>query len=161
MAPPFQRLAVLAPNGIICAARGPQLLTFAKDGKVLSSWTHPAARPGPAAASSNETADTNANGDVEMSEDGPPAKKRRMEGAGSAAASGSEVQTHTPATEQPANGKGQRKQRAPAVRQEHQFIINLVTTKSGTHVIAVSGQDKALWVFAHDGSGGLTELSQR
>jgi len=161
MTPPFQRLAVLAPNGIICAARGPQLLTFAKDGQALSSWTHPAAQPGPEAAGSDETAGTNANGDVEMSEDGPPAKKRKREGADPATAPGSEVKVDTPASEQAANSKGQRKQRAPTVRQENQFIINLIATKSGSHVVAVSGQDKALWVFAHDGSGGLTELSQR
>ncbi|KXJ95575.1 hypothetical protein Micbo1qcDRAFT_157569 [Microdochium bolleyi] len=157
MAPPFQRLAVLGNSGVLCAARGPQILTFNTEGQAVSSWTHPSAR----ATETPQDGTADPSGDVEMNENEPPAKKRRVGDAESTTTAESDSKQETPSSEQATNGKGQRKQRAPVAKQDHQFIINLVATMDGSHVVAVSGQDKALWVFEHDGAGGLSELSTR
>ncbi|KAJ6785003.1 hypothetical protein PWT90_03688 [Aphanocladium album] len=57
-------------------------------------------------------------------------------------------------------GKDERKPKPNPVP-DRPVIIQLATTPSGSHVVAVSGNDKAVWVFSHDGSGHLTELSKR
>ncbi|KAK2073083.1 hypothetical protein P8C59_007392 [Phyllachora maydis] len=41
------------------------------------------------------------------------------------------------------------------------FVQNLRATPEGRHVVAVTGTDKTLWVFEHDGQGNLKLLSQR
>lgn len=40
-------------------------------------------------------------------------------------------------------------------------VTHLASTASGGHVVAVTGHDKTLWVLAHDGAGGLAQLSRR
>ncbi|KAK6227083.1 WD repeat domain-containing protein [Colletotrichum tabaci] len=44
---------------------------------------------------------------------------------------------------------------------DYPVITIMTTTSDGSHLLAISGHDKSLWVFEHDGKGNLTELSQR
>ncbi|KAJ3472512.1 hypothetical protein NLG97_g10928 [Lecanicillium saksenae] len=55
--------------------------------------------------------------------------------------------------------KDQRKKPNPVP--DRPVIIQLATSPTGNYVVAVSGNDKAVWVFSHDGEGHLTELSKR
>jgi len=45
--------------------------------------------------------------------------------------------------------------------QERPFIHALTATADNHHVVAITGSDKTLWVFEHDGAGNLEQLSQR
>ncbi|KAL1899651.1 tRNA (guanine-N(7)-)-methyltransferase non-catalytic subunit trm82 [Ceratocystis pirilliformis] len=48
-----------------------------------------------------------------------------------------------------------------AVQQDKPIITLLSVTSDGKHVVAVSGHDKAIWVFEHDGRGKLMQSSKR
>ncbi len=64
----------------------------------------------------------------------------------------------------PANGEKSQKNRKTKwtpPKPELPFVVLLTATEDGSHVIAVTGQDKTLWVFEHDGKGSLKEVSQR
>lgn len=41
------------------------------------------------------------------------------------------------------------------------MVISLESTSDGQHVVAVTGQDKTVWTFEHDGKGKLKQLSER
>ncbi|OHF01403.1 WD repeat domain-containing protein [Colletotrichum orchidophilum] len=61
------------------------------------------------------------------------------------------------------NRDGQQNNRGTAFARvpEYPVITIMTTTSNGSHLLAISGHDKSLWVFEHDGKGNLTELSQR
>ncbi|WYZ34788.1 hypothetical protein EsH8_I_001064 [Colletotrichum jinshuiense] len=44
---------------------------------------------------------------------------------------------------------------------DYPVITIMAATSDGSHLLAISGHDKSLWVFEHDGKGNLKELSQR
>ncbi|KAK1972962.1 WD repeat domain-containing protein [Colletotrichum sublineola] len=44
---------------------------------------------------------------------------------------------------------------------DYPVITIMTTTSDGNYLLAVSGHDKSLWVFEHDGKGNLKQLSQR
>ena len=50
---------------------------------------------------------------------------------------------------------------ALADKQETLAVIALDSTRSGSHVITVTGKDKSIRVFEHDGKGQLQHISQR
>ena len=53
-------------------------------------------------------------------------------------------------------------QRNAAVgKQEAPAVIALTSTTGGDHVIVVTGEDKSIRVFEHDGRGHLRHISQR
>lgn len=55
------------------------------------------------------------------------------------------------------NGHGSRLPRVP----DRPVITHLTSTSGGQHLLAITGHDKIIWVFEHDGNGLLTQLSQR
>jgi tRNA (guanine-N(7)-)-methyltransferase subunit TRM82 len=175
---PYSCLA--AHGDILFAARGGQIQTFRVAGSApLSTWRHPAAeaeekasKPPPNSQTDNSV--TNAGEQLEQVALAPPIKKQMLEDSsenkeapeGESAgigANGNDV-------EESGGGKRRKKNdkkkftvhRGPISRQTDLHVIILMAlTSDGGHLVAVSGHDKAIWVFEHDGNGQLTELSRR
>ncbi|KAI0482818.1 hypothetical protein GGR56DRAFT_685847 [Xylariaceae sp. FL0804] len=95
-------------------------------------------------------------------------KKRRLgtntdANAGSEAGQEEQDGSVSAAAEISANGsaRSKKQRRGPQPQAELPFVTILTATEDGKHLVAVTGQDKAVWVFEHDGRGILKELSQR
>jgi tRNA (guanine-N(7)-)-methyltransferase subunit TRM82 len=170
MAFPFQCLSPLGRDGVLCAAKGSSIFTFGADGALLSSWHHPAAQSktdtntDPAGEEKQE-----AEVPQEQADESSPPSKRRKIGSDTVVDAAAEEPTGETAAplDEKANGGNQKKSKKEKSNRpdrpllEHPFVILLKATPDGSHVIAVTGQDKSIWVFEHDGSGQLKELSRR
>lgn len=81
----------------------------------------------------------------------PPAKKRRLSDP-----------TDTGETlAVKSTGHKLKQQNVASDRQGAPTIIALTSKRGGEHVIAVTGEDKSIRVFEHDGRGKLRHISQR
>lgn len=197
---PFNRVHV--HGGVLLAARGGKIHSFSlADGKHISTWQHPDLLG--KASSTAETASkargasldvpadvpaADAAADAAADQDGPPAKRPRLDngehpqapstGLDTAAADdaaqagdGGQHDGHGEDQDEGAgNAKGNRKikkasPKGPAHQvaraPERPVITQLTSTADGSHVLAVSGHDKVIWVFDHDNQGGLTRVSSR
>lgn len=155
-------------QGIIFGARSGQIHTFSLDSrKLIQAWKHPDApkvddQPGAAGA-------------PEDSEE-PPSKRQRTLGdddVSTSKATEEAPQSDQKPGEDEAQGlvkgsnnekrgkRGQRSQRAQPGIPDRPVINKLTSTEDGRYLVAVSGHDKAIRVFEHDGDGQLTLLSQR
>lgn len=157
MAVPYQCLSATGQEGILCAARGSSIFTFAADGSLLSSWQHPKVR-------SHEASKNGTPGIAESDGTLPLLKRRKLE---TNATEGDEEQdVAMDNAESTSSSKGQKNKGKPNKRdhlpaQEHPFVNLVRPTPDGSYVVAVTSQDKNIWVFEHDGKGQLKELSQR
>lgn len=151
---PFQCLSPLGADTLFCAARGCSIQTYDLKASTqpLSTWTHPFLKQTANANNTEEVQDGSANGAEK--EQPPPPKRRRL----------ASDEAREEKQDAPTNGaKGQKKGKTnrtpphPGIP----FVVLLTGTEDGSHVIAVTGQDKTLWVFEHDGRGSLKEISQR
>ncbi|KAH6646422.1 hypothetical protein BKA67DRAFT_102996 [Truncatella angustata] len=166
---PYQCVAALGQSGIVAAARGTSIFTFGADGSVLSSWEHPATQH-QATAADNAT-ENGADGAVkaDQGETSSPTKRRKIETEAGVQAVTADTQEGKVSAEGDAKGsdqikakKGRRSTKPSDYKgQEQPHVIMLRATQEGSHLIAVTGTDKAIWVFQHDGQGQLKELSQR
>ncbi|KAI1356533.1 hypothetical protein F5Y01DRAFT_79828 [Xylaria sp. FL0043] len=162
MSLPFQCLSRLGKNTLFCAARGGSIQTFdlTASSQPLFSWTHPSIKP---AADTNQSKEAQEGAEDErQTENQPPSKRRKLGSDGAEENVG--VESEQGMSDTPTNGeknqkKGKKTSRPP--QPEAPFVILLTATEDGSHVIAVTGQDKTLWVFEHDGKGSLKELNQR
>ncbi|KAI1382227.1 hypothetical protein F4677DRAFT_440027 [Hypoxylon crocopeplum] len=158
---PYQYLSRLGQSSILCAAKGTSIHTFDLEAgpSFLSSWTHPLTRQ---AGNDKPSAQEGQNLD-EQETDQPPSKKRKLDSGGKPNVEGETSQGDSKAVEAEANGNGQKKPKSERRGQQAElpFVILITATEDGSHVVAVTGQDKTLWVFEHDGKGTLKELSQR
>ncbi|PTB46863.1 uncharacterized protein TrAFT101_003699 [Trichoderma asperellum] len=170
---------------ILFAARGGAIHTFnLTDGTHISSWKHPdvdkvadsikAINEAKAEAALEAEANTPAT-----ESDGPPAKRQKLGGENETAAVTAEAEASTPTAAQddkPRSGhfdgrgkKGKGKAGKDIDNGKTRFarvpdrpvITHLTTSPDGSHLLAVSGHDKVVWVFTHDGNGQIEELSQR
>jgi hypothetical protein len=170
--PKFKKVVMLLPyqslqkcGNVLVAASGSTIDTFSlDDGSFLSSWTCPVPSTNiittstmltehPAQSSSLYAQSANAPSIVkpEPGEE-PPAKKRRLSDPKvevEAADPKIEIFKRHHKTKQIPNGTS------------HPIVISLNSTRDGTHVIAVTGEDKSIRIFDHDGKGRLKQLSQR
>ncbi|KAI0842095.1 hypothetical protein F5Y06DRAFT_258972 [Hypoxylon sp. FL0890] len=165
---PYQCLTRLGRSSILCAAKGTSLHTFDLDSgsSFLSSWTHPATKKAEnSEAQEKEAGQEGQEGqDLNEQESGqPPSKKRKLDSDDKPNSEGKDSHADTKIVEATANGNGKNKQKAESRGQQPEFpFVNLLAaTEDGSHLVAVTGQDKTLWVFEHDGKGVLKELSQR
>ncbi|KAI1874528.1 hypothetical protein JX265_004736 [Neoarthrinium moseri] len=168
MSLPYQCVTALGQTGIICAARGTVLFTFGADGSLLSSWEHPATQR---KTSSVEGAAEEAAGKAgeESGASSPPPKKRKVDAEGGVEAAGTaptEESATSTADDAKSNGRRNRSQKAkpkhPQYNVQEQPYVNLLkATANGGYLVAITGTDKTIWVFEHDGKGQLKELSQR
>lgn len=170
---------------ILFAARGGAIHTFnLTDGAHISSWKHPdvdkvadsikAINEAKAEAALEAEANTPAT-----ESDGPPAKRQKLGGENESAlvTAGAGASTPTAAQDdKPRSGhfdgrgkKGKGKAGKDIDNGKTRFarvpdrpvITHLTTSSDGSHLLAVSGHDKVVWVFKHDGNGQIEELSQR
>ncbi|CRK37272.1 hypothetical protein BN1723_004318 [Verticillium longisporum] len=148
-----------------------------------ASKSGPDTKEGNGPASALEvTGDTSTLKDTAEAEvqDGPPAKRQRLQEEQDAQPDKDEgaMDVDEPSAEDQKKGSGfknrkqkqkerQYRQGGPNVRGtygrtvEQPLISHLLVTSSGSHLVAVSGHDKTIWTFEHDGRGALTLFSQR
>ncbi|KAI1118745.1 hypothetical protein F5Y14DRAFT_397516 [Nemania sp. NC0429] len=159
---PFQCLSPLGRGTLFCAAKGCVIQTFdlaASPPEPLFTWTHPACEQLQSADQANEynpREEGGPGGEEKTGQQQQPPPKRRKLGAAGAEEGRGDVTT--------ADGERNPKKtkaRPTPPRPEIPFVILLAATEDGSHVVAVTGQDKTLWVFKHDGKGSLEEMSRR
>jgi tRNA (guanine-N(7)-)-methyltransferase subunit TRM82 len=168
-------------DGVVLAGRGGQIQSFRINGGApLSVWRHPAAEAEEKASRAslgtepgNPVADTGEQ--LEQVALEPPAKKQRLESAspddkGTREDERDENDGGGNCGEEGQGGKQRKKKgkknftihRTPISRQTDIHVIMMMEfTQDGKYLVAVSGHDKAIWVFEHDGDGVLKELSKR
>ncbi|KAI1779995.1 hypothetical protein F4818DRAFT_437289 [Hypoxylon cercidicola] len=165
MSVPFQCLCMLGQSSILCAAKGTSIHTFDLGAGLshVSSWIHPRTKQ---VGNSDPEATSQDQGLENQESEQPPSKKRRLNSDEKPNDEAKANQEETGAVEATENGDGEKKKKKQkpeyhAPRPELPFVALLTATKDGSHLVAVTGQDKTLWVFEHDGNGVLKELSQR
>ncbi|KAH8890961.1 hypothetical protein GQ53DRAFT_806917 [Thozetella sp. PMI_491] len=131
---------------VILAAQGANIISFNAEGSHLSTWTHP--------TQASQTADE------------PPSKRRKVE----TVQEGSQDDDANAVDGQPTGGPGQpgkkrkRGKKGEGQKQDGEgspIIQVLIATPDGSHIVALTGADKTIWVFQHDGAGHLNLLSSR
>ncbi|KAF3074708.1 hypothetical protein CFAM422_002899 [Trichoderma lentiforme] len=169
---------------ILFAARGGAIHTFnLTDGSHISSWKHPDADKVAQSIKAINEAKAEAALTIEAEtpateSDGPPAKRQKLEGDSEGASVNAE-EASAPTTAQDEkpqaghfDGRG-KKGKGKAAKDfdngktrfarvpDRPVITHLTSTPDGSHVVAITGHDKIIWVFEHDGNGQLKQLSQR
>lgn len=181
--------AVVAGGDILFTARGANIHSFnLTNGTHIScSWRFPAAEGKDAAPRREDhlVINVSENSTPAMSQDeqGPPAKRLKLDNSEEANGEDTEMQTE----EKPAaTGTGQisneeqtailrgggsggkrknknKKQSQPgplSAPTERAMIILMTATQDGHYLVAVTS-DKSIWVLEHDGQGQLKQLSRR
>ena len=142
MAVPYHLLKIC--GSIVFAARGSEIHSFSSALEHISTWKYPGKQGDGSSGPSPDAQESPAP-------DGPPTKRRKLE-------DGQEPSAET------TNGHDKSKNVTPEpsnASNERPFIQGLYATADGGHVIAITGADKTIWVFEHDGAGNLKQLSQR
>ncbi|KAL6356465.1 hypothetical protein LRP88_10061 [Fusarium phalaenopsidis] len=165
-------------GSVLFAARGGKIHSFSlDDGAHLSTWKHPDVDKIDAAvkaisdeASSEKPVDQEPVAAEGEADDEPPAKRQKVEEPKDEAVKETE-QTEDPDKQASGKKKGGKKSknRNQPRNKEHNIsrvpdrpvITHLTSTSDGSHVLAITGHDKAIWVFENDGKGNLTQLSKR
>ncbi|KAM3438935.1 hypothetical protein MY4824_003005 [Beauveria thailandica] len=151
-----------ARGGVLFGARGGKIHTFSlADGAHIATWKHPELETCTAAGSEAPTtvedeAERVGGSDVVDEAEQPPSKRQKV--AEDDAPKNMDDQDE--ASGKRNRGKEHRKPK-PIPVPDRPVIIQLTTTADGSHLVAVSAHDKAVWVFSHNGSGQLTQLSKR
>ncbi|KAL2161493.1 hypothetical protein VTH06DRAFT_8055 [Thermothelomyces fergusii] len=147
---PFHLVKVC--GSVVFAAQGCDIHSFNSDFKHVSTWKYPAQKTNEPNGASKEAPSQDSPAPEE-----PPTKRRKVE---SGAASEAPEKDQSAGSE---NGRPKSKKAAqydvPA--NERPFVQGLYATADGRHLIAITGSDKTIWVFEHDGAGNLKQLSQR
>jgi tRNA (guanine-N(7)-)-methyltransferase subunit TRM82 len=167
MSLPYHCVAGLGQTGIVAASRGTVIFTFGADGALLSSWEHPATQR-KAPEPEDVTSEDAAGQVVEVNAGSSPSKKRKVETDAGVQAIAAEPGEEAKQTQGEVHGANQKKRKGGRHTKpsdfrgsEQPYVTLLKTTSSGGHLVAVTGTDKAVWVFEHDGKGQLKGLSQR
>lgn len=165
-------------GSVLFAARGGKIHSFnLDDGAHLSTWKHPDVDKVDAAvkAISDEASSEKPVSQEPVAAEGggsdePPAKRQKVEEPKDEAVKETE-QTEDPDKQASGKKKGGKKSknRNQPRSKEHNIsrvpdrpvITHLTSTSDGSHVLAITGHDKAIWVFENDGKGNLTQLSKR
>lgn len=170
---PYQLLQVA--GDCIIAARGSSLHTFnLRDGAHLFTWRHPGAKSdekggkpvsqvqnGASAPTQNRPTSDTAQG----VEEGPPSKRLRLDGTtepDQGSPSEADPGDVREKTGEPHGGKASKSRNGETGKAQERPVINvLVCTSDGRHVVTVTGIEKTIRVFEHDGVGSLELLSER
>ncbi|GAB1310923.1 tRNA (guanine-N(7)-)-methyltransferase non-catalytic subunit trm82 [Madurella fahalii] len=145
MTVPYHLLKVCGST--VFAAQGSDIHSFTSTLEYISTWKYPLKQ---ADAPSGPSTDAPGSPAIE----GPPAKRRKVQNNQDSPSSGHAAEA--------SNGQGKTKknyQENPT--NERPFIQGLYATTDGRYLIAITGSDKTIWVFEHDGAGNLNQLSQR
>ena len=153
---PYNRVHV--NGGILFAARGGKIHTFKlTDGSFISTWKHPGLESlTQKAPQSTETQSEAVKPESEAAPASsppdqyePPTKRQKVDTDKEANATQKANKHH--------RGNDSRFGTVP----DRPVVSQITTTPDGSYVIAVSGHDKSIWVFEHNGQGHLTVLSKR
>ncbi|PHH60415.1 hypothetical protein CDD81_1693 [Ophiocordyceps australis] len=168
---PYNRLHTC--GDILFAARAGKIHSFSLDGgKHRSTWQHP-----DAISRQEPEPDTGLTADQDEKR---PAKRQRLQDANDTSSARHEARdepsesvkpepqgqgaaSSTPKRPKP-RGKGVVPDAATgsvARVPDRPVVSQLAASIDGRHVVAVSGHDKAIWVFEHDGQGTLALASKR
>jgi tRNA (guanine-N(7)-)-methyltransferase subunit TRM82 len=146
MAIPYHLLK--ACGNFIFAAQGSNIHSFNSALEHISTWKYPVKQGDEPSGQATEPQDSPAL-------EGPPTKRRKVEDGQDPASNGHATES--------ANGQGKTKSVEKYAHPAHEkpFIQELYVTTDGRHLVAITGSDKTIWVFEHDGAGNLKQLSQR
>lgn len=148
---PYQCIQVC--GSVLCAARGGLIHTFSlHDGSHCYTWRHPNVSPQgdePVPSAQVGYGPSQTVSGAETASATPPAKRRKVE---------TENGQDEPLTLKHHSNK--------SIKSSYQLsdwpmVTLMAATKDGRHLVAVTGHDKNIWVFSHDGNGILEQLSQR
>ncbi|KAF5004740.1 hypothetical protein FDECE_8785 [Fusarium decemcellulare] len=172
-------------GNVLFAARGGKIHSFSlDDGAHLSTWKHPDVDKVDAAvkaisdeASSEKPVSQEPAVAEGQDEDEPPAKRQKVEepkdeAARAEAEASEEKQPEDKSAAEKKKGgkKSKNRQQNQQRTKEHNnisrvpdrpVITHLTSTANGSHILAITGHDKVIWVFENDGKGSLTQLSKR
>ncbi|KAJ4170362.1 tRNA (guanine-N(7)-)-methyltransferase non-catalytic subunit trm82 [Fusarium falciforme] len=164
-------------GSVLFAARGGKIHSFSlDDGAHLSTWKHPDVDKVDAAvkAISDEASSEKPVSQEPVAAEGegsdePPAKRQKVEEPKEEAVKGTEQEDPDKQASGKKKGGKKSKNRNQPRNKEHNIsrvpdrpvITHLTSTSDGSHVLAITGHDKAIWVFENDGKGNLTQLSKR
>lgn len=180
--------AVEVRGDILFAARGASIHSFnlADGAHIACSWKYPAAEASKNAAHPRKeenhlviNVSENSTPAPSQDEQGPPAKRVKLDGGGDAAAvvAGEEgqVKDETAALrgggDGDGSGGGKKKKNKNNKKQasrpgplsqptERPMVILMVATQDGRYFVVVTS-DKSIWVLEHHGQGQLKQLSRR
>ncbi|KAK3498627.1 hypothetical protein B0T13DRAFT_417533 [Neurospora crassa] len=182
MALPYHVLKVC--DGIVFAARGSNIHSFDSNFNPISVWKYPVKRQ----ETNGEKAESETPAPVVEAEEspapeGPPVKKRKVEDGEVVAvteenkeeskedATEGQTETKTESQAQEVNRRSRRQKQKQKTEGgwaknnkavlEKPFVQGMYLTTDGRHLVAITGSDKTIWVFEHDGAGNLKQLSQR
>jgi tRNA (guanine-N(7)-)-methyltransferase subunit TRM82 len=127
-------------GSIVFAAQGSDIHSFSSALQHVSTWKYPVQQ-------ADESKGQSAEGEESPAPEGPPAKRRKVENGKESVSNGQAKSKKNAQYDCPAN--------------ERPFVQGLYTTSDGRHLVAITGSDKTIWVFEHDGAGNLKQLSQR
>lgn len=148
MALPYHLVKVCGST--VFAAQGSDIHSFTSGLEYVSTWKYPVQQRSEPSAPPVEAQESPAP-------EGPPAKRRKVANNDQEPTSNGHVAASS------TDGRVKSKKAAPYddPANERPFVQGLYATPDGRHLIAVTGSDKTIWVFEHDGSGNLKQLSQR
>ncbi|KAF5619670.1 tRNA (guanine-N(7)-)-methyltransferase subunit trm82 [Fusarium sp. NRRL 52700] len=170
-------------GNVIFAARGGKIHSFSlDDGSHFSTWKHPdvdkvdaavKAISGDILTEKPVTKTYTAGGEDES---GPPAKRQRTEEPkDETTPTKPEVQAYTQISEETKSegkkkgGKKSKNRQNQQRAKDHNIsrvpdrpvITHLTSTLDSSYILAITGHDKAIWVFENDGKGSLNQISKR
>lgn len=149
-------------GSVLFAARSGKIHSFSLlDGSHISTWKHPDVEK--VASAMKEIAEAENEGEAPESteaapaEGEPPAKRQRLEQ--------DEDEAPQPEAPQRKGKKSRNKNKGGNVRSSHvpdrPVITHITSSDDGAYLLAITGHDKNIWVFQHDGQGNITQLSKR
>lgn len=154
---------------LLFASRGGQIQVFNLEGGApLSTWNHPEADK--EASATKKAHDGSEEQPLLEPDNQPPQKRQRLEedtdenedDAPAQEMAGERVNEQAQIAKKKSKKDHARVNRDPiSKRPDVHIIVLLSVSRDGKYVAAVSGHDKTLWVFDHDGNGGLKESSRR
>jgi tRNA (guanine-N(7)-)-methyltransferase subunit TRM82 len=179
---PFHSVQVC--GDVLFAARGGNLHSFKlTDGSHISSWRYPLEKKGALRPEDRLVISVSEESTPNPSQDGnegPPAKRVKLEAATSAAGengkqAGAPSAGNNQARDDTKEAQGDQSKDTPNGKRgkvanprpgprsqpsERPMAIILSATADGKYLVAVT-QCKSIWVFEHDGLGNLKQLSRR
>ncbi len=161
MRAPYHTLT--ACRGIVLAGQGGNIVSFRSDGSRLSTWKHPVSAltldPEPEEGPKATT-------EAQQASRSPPAKRRRIDNTRTKDEGLTTSEEPVQSTEK-SHEAGQKRKKGRGIEPSNPgndgapVIQELVSTADGHYIAALTGGDKTIWVFEHDGGGNLKLLSQR
>jgi tRNA (guanine-N(7)-)-methyltransferase subunit TRM82 len=170
-------------GNVLFAARGGKIHSFSlEDGSHISTWKHPDVDKVDAAVKAISegilTKKPVTKTHTAEEEDGgvPPAKRQRTEEPKDETAptkpEGQEDTQISEETKIKGKNKGGKKSKNRQNQQrakdhnisrvpDRPVITHLTSTLDGSYILAITGHDKAIWVFENDGKGSINQISKR